>query len=181
MSSVVIRPEDGQPDSLKALLAALRKHAGDERLVLGAGGVVVSRAVAKKFLNARTTPDADTTGATVDNTRAPLVTHHADGTTTPADDDDLTIGGLTPDGSLPGGHAGVPADQRQTTAPDSRADAAGQAADGGPSSSGVPGGVPDGEPTAAPKPAPPPHKSTPAKKTTAAAQQRASRSTRSNP
>lgn len=180
MSSVVIRPEDGQPDSLKALLAAVRKHAGDEPVTVGSGGVVVSRAVAKKFLNARTTPDADTTGATVDNTRAPLVTHHGDGTTTPAEDEDLTLGGRTPDGELPGGHAGIPADQPQTTAPDSRADAAGQAADGGRSSSGVPGGVPDEEPTPSPKPAPP-HTTTPAKKTTAAAQQRASRSTRSNP
>lgn len=181
MSSVVIRPEDGQPDSLKALLAAVRKHAGDERVTVGSGGVVVSRAVAKKFLNARTTPNADTTGATVDNTRAPLVTHHADGTTTPTEDGDLTIGGRTPDGDLPGGHAGTPAVQPQTTAPNSRADAAGQAADGGPSPSGVPGGVPDGEPTPAPKPAPPHNTATPAKKTTAAAQQRASRSTRSNP
>lgn len=129
--SVVIRPEDGQPDSMKVLLAAVQKIAGDEPVTVGSGGVVVSRAVAKKFLNARTTSDPDTTAAT---------------TTAP-----------TGDG----------------------ADAAGQAADGGDSSPDASGGAADEEPTPAPAPA---RKSTPAKKTTAAAQQRATRSnTRSKP
>lgn len=165
--SVVIRPEDGQADSLKALLLAVRKVAGDEPVTVGYGGVVVSRAVARKFLNARTTLEdsADTTGRTVDNTRTPLLTRHPGDTPGTVPDDGTSIGGLTPEGEFPGGAPGVPADAQTT--------AAGQAAAGDsvPDGTGGPSGA---ESTPTPAPA------KPAKKT-AAAQQRASRTTRSNP
>lgn len=124
--NVVIRPEDGQPDSLKALLAELGEVAGDEPVRLESGGVAVSRDVARKFLSRKASPDApETTGHTVDNTREPMETRP-----------------LVPD--------------------------------------------PDADPEPTPPPAkkanpPAAKKATPAKKTTAAAQQRASRSTRSNP
>lgn len=163
--TVVIRPEngDGQADSLKALLAAVSKVAGNEPVNVGSGGVVVSRAVARKFLNTKPS-DANTSGHTEDNSRTPLITRRAGDTPGTVPADDTSIGGLTPEGDHPGGYPGVPAD--------ADADAVELAA-----------GTSDAPPPAEAEPAPA-RKSTTAKKTTAAAAQRASRSTssaRSNP
>lgn len=158
MSTVVLRPDDGQPDSMKALIAAVGKHLGDEPLLLGSGGVVVSRAVAKKYLNAKPPADADTTGRTVDNTRNPLITRHGDPAADgPAVVDGLTVGGRTPEGDFPGGYPGTTLDSDGSTPAEAAA----------PDSSG-------GNSGAAPTPAPA-RKATPAKKTTAAAQQRSAR------
>lgn len=162
--TVVIRPEngDGQADSLKALLAAVSKVAGNEPVNVGSGGVVVSRAVARKFLNTKPS-DANTSGHTEDNSRTPLITRHAGDTPGTVPADDTSIGGLTPEGDHPGGYPGVPAD----------------------AATGALGAAPDVESTEPSDPEPAPaRKSTTAKKTTAAAAQRASRSTssaRSNP
>lgn len=165
MSSIVIRPEDGQPDSLKALLAAVTKLAGNEPVTVGSGGVVVSRAVAKKYLNAKTTDtSANTNGYTVDNTRAPLVTQRTvDPVPYPDPDPARPVGGLTPEGDFPGGYPGrTPADAPADDAPAPADDA-------------------DDSGTAEPDPSTPAKKAA-APKSTAAAQQRASRSTaRSNP
>lgn len=162
MTRVLIRPDDGQPDSLKALLADISRAAGDERVRLESGGVAVSGEVALKYLNAKH-GDADTSGRTVDNTREPLVTVHVDESTGAAEnaDDtsnrstDLAVGGKTPEGAFPGGYEGVRADQREAApAEDDKVTPA-----------------PAKKTTAAKKAAP--------AKTTAAAAQRASRTTRS--
>lgn len=71
----------------------------------------------------------------------------------------------------------LPQPPTQSTAPAVGAGAAGQAAHGVGSLPGGSGGTPGGEPTPTAKP----RKPTPARKTTAAAQQRASRTPRSNP
>jgi hypothetical protein len=124
MTRVVILPEDGQPDTLKALLADVAKSAGDETITTGHGGVVVSAAVAKRYLGRRSGGDVATSGHTVDNTRAPLVTKHVDASTgqeqhpddSHAHGDGLSIGGRTPDGEFPGGYEGIRVDQRDPNA-----------------------------------------------------------------
>jgi hypothetical protein len=161
VSSVLIRPEDGQPDSLKALLRDLTQVADGEPVRVESTGVSVSRKVALAYLKGKN-GDADTSGRTVDNTRAPLVTVHTDASTgneehpddSHARSSDLVIGGLTPEGEHPGGYEGVRADQTNTatTTP-----------------------AQETEPKKVTAPA---KKSTPAKKTAAAAQ-RDGRSTRS--
>jgi hypothetical protein len=151
MTSVVIRPEgdSGQADELKALLRDVRGVAGDEPVRVVSGGVAVSRKVALAFLRLGETSDAATSGHTVDNTRDPLVTIHNDASTgQEAHPDDSHA---RPDGLVIGGL--TPDGEHPGGYEGVRADRR------------------DGQPGDAPA-----KKSTPAKKTTAAAAQRAGRS-----
>lgn len=154
MNRVVILPDTGQPDGMKALLARVAQAAGDHPFTVGHGGVVMSEDLARVVLASAPGDDVDTSGHTVDNTRAPMPTLHVgeDGEAAPVTEPDstLTHGGRTPAGEIPGGVVEAPEQ----------------------------GAAPEPEPEPTPRKAATARKSTPAKKTTAAAQQRASRSSR---